>query len=71
VEGGGGLIGSLFDEGLVDKILIFISPKIIGGKNASTSVMGLGISRVDKALKVKDLKLKRIGEDILIEGYLK
>jgi diaminohydroxyphosphoribosylaminopyrimidine deaminase/5-amino-6-(5-phosphoribosylamino)uracil reductase len=71
VEGGGGLIGSLFDEGLVDKILIFISPKIIGGKNASTSVMGLGISRVDKALKVKDLKLKRIGEDILIEGCLK
>jgi diaminohydroxyphosphoribosylaminopyrimidine deaminase/5-amino-6-(5-phosphoribosylamino)uracil reductase len=69
VEGGGTLIGSLFDEGLVDKVLFFISPKIIGGKAATSSVMGEGISRIDKALKLKDVKLRRIGEDFLVEGY--
>ncbi|MFA5118889.1 MAG: bifunctional diaminohydroxyphosphoribosylaminopyrimidine deaminase/5-amino-6-(5-phosphoribosylamino)uracil reductase RibD [Candidatus Omnitrophota bacterium] len=71
VEGGGTLIGSLFDEGLVDKVLFFISPKIIGGKDAISSVMGQGISRVDKAIKLKQVKYRRIGEDILIEGYVR
>lgn len=71
VEGGGTLNGSLFDEGLVDKVLFFISPKIIGGKDAIGSVMGRGISRMDKAIKLKDLSLKRIGEDFLVEGYVK
>jgi len=71
VEGGGTLNGSLFDEGLVDKILFFISPKIIGGKDAIGAVMGGGISRIDQAIKVKEIKLKRIGEDFLIEGYVK
>jgi len=71
VEGGGMLIGSLFDEGLVDKVMFFISPKIIGGKEAIGSVMGRGVSRVERALKLKDVVLKRLGEDFLIEGYVK
>jgi diaminohydroxyphosphoribosylaminopyrimidine deaminase/5-amino-6-(5-phosphoribosylamino)uracil reductase len=68
VEGGGTLIGSLFDEGLVDKVLFFISPKIIGGKEAVSSVMGKGISRLDSAVVLKNLKLRRFKEDILVEG---
>ena len=71
VEGGGTLNGSLFDEGLVDKVLFFISPKIIGGKDAIGSVMGRGISRMEKAIKLKDVALKRLGEDFLVEGYIK
>jgi diaminohydroxyphosphoribosylaminopyrimidine deaminase/5-amino-6-(5-phosphoribosylamino)uracil reductase len=70
VEGGGNLIGSLFDEGLVDKVLFFISPKIIGGKEAISSVMGKGISHPDKAFRLKNVCLKHIGEDFLIEGYI-
>jgi diaminohydroxyphosphoribosylaminopyrimidine deaminase/5-amino-6-(5-phosphoribosylamino)uracil reductase len=71
VEGGGTLNGSLFDEGLIDKLIFFVSPKIIGGKEAISSVMGKGIARIDKAIKLKDVQLKRIGEDFLIEGYIK
>ena len=70
VEGGGTLIGSLFDEGLVDKMMFFISPKIIGGKEATSSVMGKGVARVDKAAKLKAVKIRRIGEDFLVEGHL-
>jgi len=70
VEGGGTLIGSLFDEGLVDKVMFFISPKIIGGKDAFSSVMGSGVSRIEKAIKLKDVHLRRIGQDFLIEGYV-
>ena len=63
--------GSLFDEGLLDKAIFFISPKIIGGKEAIGSVMGKGVTRIDKAIKLKNLQVKRIGEDLLIEGYIK
>ncbi|MFH1678208.1 MAG: bifunctional diaminohydroxyphosphoribosylaminopyrimidine deaminase/5-amino-6-(5-phosphoribosylamino)uracil reductase RibD, partial [Candidatus Omnitrophota bacterium] len=70
VEGGGALIGSLFDEGLVDKVLFFISLKIIGGKDAKSSVMGRGIAHPEKAFRLKDVRLRRIGEDLLVEGYL-
>ena len=71
VEGGGTLIGSLFDEGLVDKVLFFISPKIIGGKEAISSVMGKGIAHPDKAFRLKRVSLRRIGQDFLIEGYVR
>ncbi|MFA5089818.1 MAG: bifunctional diaminohydroxyphosphoribosylaminopyrimidine deaminase/5-amino-6-(5-phosphoribosylamino)uracil reductase RibD [Candidatus Omnitrophota bacterium] len=70
VEGGGTLIGTLFDEGLVDKVLFFISPKIIGGKTAISSVMGEGIKNIDRAVKLRDVKIKRIADDFLVEGYI-
>jgi len=71
VEGGGMLIGSLFDDGLVDKILFFISPKIIGGKESTSSVMGKGVERVEKALRLKETKLRRFGEDVLVVAYVR
>ncbi len=71
VEGGGTLIGSLFDERLVDKILFFISPKIIGGKDAISSVMGKGVRRIDQAIKLADVKFRRFGEELLVEAGIK
>jgi diaminohydroxyphosphoribosylaminopyrimidine deaminase/5-amino-6-(5-phosphoribosylamino)uracil reductase len=71
VEGGGTLIGSLFDERLVDRILFFISPKIIGGKDAVSSVMGSGAKRIDQAIKLSDLKIRRFGEDLLVSARVK
>ncbi len=71
VEGGGTLIGSLFDERLVDKILFFISPKIIGGKDSISSVMGEGVTRIDRAIKLRNIKFRRLGEDFLVEAYVK
>ncbi|TAM41827.1 bifunctional diaminohydroxyphosphoribosylaminopyrimidine deaminase/5-amino-6-(5-phosphoribosylamino)uracil reductase RibD [bacterium] len=71
VEGGGTLIGSLFDEKLVDRILFFISPKIIGGKDAISSVMGKGVRRVDQAIKLRGVKFRRFGEELLVEAEVK
>ncbi len=71
VEGGGTLIGSLFDEKLADKVLFFISPKIIGGKDAVSSVMGKGVKRVDQAIKLRDIKFKRFAEELLVQANIK
>jgi len=68
VEGGGTLIGSLFDERLVDRILFFISPKIIGGKDAVSSVMGRGVKRPDEAIKLVRMRTRRFAEDLLVEA---
>ena len=71
VEGGGTLIGSLFDQRLVDKVMFFLAPKIIGGRDAISSVMGEGVKLLKNALNIKELQIRMIGKDILIEGYIK
>lgn len=69
VEGGGTLLGSLFDLRLVDKVLAFISPIIIGGREAISPVGGRGVARVEGALRLRRVRLERFGEDVLISGY--
>jgi len=71
VEGGGNIIASLLREKLADKAYFFIAPKIIGGKDAVTSVEGSGIAKIKDAIKLRNASVKNIGEDVLIEGYLK
>ncbi len=68
VEGGGTLIGSLVDAKLIDKYLFFISPKIIGGKDAITSVEGSGVDKISQAASLKNIKYKKFDKDLLIEG---
>lgn len=70
IEGGGKTNASALFQDIVDKIYFFISPKIIGGEKALTPVEGKGISSLKKALKIKELKFKKIDSDILFEGYI-
>ena len=71
VEGGGILLGSLFDYGLVDKVVAFIAPIIIGGKEAKTAVSGNGVSKVVDSLKLERIKVEKFGEDLMVSGYVK
>ncbi|MBM3253316.1 MAG: bifunctional diaminohydroxyphosphoribosylaminopyrimidine deaminase/5-amino-6-(5-phosphoribosylamino)uracil reductase RibD [Candidatus Omnitrophica bacterium] len=71
VEGGGQTIASFFKEGLVDEVYFFIAPKIIGGKDAPTSVEGDGIRKLEAAISLKDIDIKHFGDDILIHGRIK
>lgn len=68
VEGGGGLVWSLIEGDLIDRFLFFIAPKIIGGKDAITAVEGIGVSRIRDALILKDIKIRRFANDLLIEA---
>lgn len=68
VEGGGELIAGLMEGCLVDKFLFFIAPKIIGGRNAPTSVEGIGAGRMKDAFMFGNIRLKRFGQDILVEA---
>ncbi|MCL0096997.1 bifunctional diaminohydroxyphosphoribosylaminopyrimidine deaminase/5-amino-6-(5-phosphoribosylamino)uracil reductase RibD [Dehalococcoidia bacterium] len=69
VEGGGLLLGSLFDLGLVDKVLVFIAPIIVGGREAITAVAGEGVTSMAEALRLKQIRIERVGDDIMVSGY--
>jgi len=68
VEGGGKVLGSLFDQRLVDKVLAFVSPVIIGGREAAC-VGGNGVDRMVEALRLSRVDIKIFGDDILVSGY--
>ena len=70
LEGGATLNYSALDAGVVDKVMAFVAPKLIGGQNAKTPVEGEGIAYVRNAVKLKDLDIKRFDEDILITGII-
>ncbi|MBL7197276.1 MAG: bifunctional diaminohydroxyphosphoribosylaminopyrimidine deaminase/5-amino-6-(5-phosphoribosylamino)uracil reductase RibD [Candidatus Omnitrophica bacterium] len=71
VEGGGRVAGSLLDKNLIDYVLFFISPKIIGGNDSISSIQGKGVNKVRDAQVLKTRKIERFGEDLLIEGAVR
>ncbi len=67
VEGGAEIHASMLDSGLVDKLQIYIAPKIIGGTNAKPVVGGKGVELVRDAYMFKNPVVTKLDEDILIE----
>ena len=70
VEGGSTLLGSLFDQNLVDKVLAFISPIIIGGDDAKSPIGGSGVEFISESLHLKKTEVSYSGNDILVTGYI-
>ena len=69
LEGGATLNYSAVESGIVDKVIAYIAPMIIGGEESKTPVAGVGISKLKDAIKLKNITFSKIGEDIKIEGY--
>ena len=70
VEGGGALLGSLFDAALVDKVVCFVAPAIIGGARAKVPVAGRGVDRMAEAIRLKRVTVGRLGDDVMVTGYV-
>lgn len=70
LEGGASLAWSALQSGIVSRVQAYIAPKLFGGADAKTPVGGIGFDTPDLALKLKNLRLTRLGEDLLIEGDL-
>jgi diaminohydroxyphosphoribosylaminopyrimidine deaminase/5-amino-6-(5-phosphoribosylamino)uracil reductase len=69
VEGGGRLETSFIERKLADKIVLTVSPKLIGGRKAPGFFEGEGTERVRAARKLKRLTLFRLRDDFILEGY--
>jgi diaminohydroxyphosphoribosylaminopyrimidine deaminase/5-amino-6-(5-phosphoribosylamino)uracil reductase len=68
LEGGPTLNAGALEERVVDRVLLFVAPKIIGGKEAPGMIGGKGVSRAKEALGMEVLRVRRIGTDVMIEG---
>lgn len=67
VEGGAELHASMLEAGLVNKLEVYIAPKIIGGTESKPIVGGRGVELVRDAYMFKNPKITMFGEDIKIE----
>jgi len=70
VEGGASLAGSFLDEKLADKVMFYLAPSLMGGREALGGIGGRGARFPRQGARLKDMTIKRIGGDILIEGRL-
>lgn len=71
VEGGGELAASCLQAGVVDKVLFFIAPKILGGRKGRPVVGGVDPENLSDAWNLENIAVKRFRNDILISGYVK
>ena len=68
VEGGGTLAGSLMDARLVNRVVAFVAPVIIGGDRAPSPVGGQGATLMSDALRLSGVRIERFGADVAVIG---
>ncbi len=71
VEGGGRLLGSLFDAGQIDEVHAFIAPKLAGGQAAATAVGGQGVEQMSQARWLTTPTVERLDDDVYVCGRLR
>ena len=71
LESGGTLNEALLKEGLVDEVMAFVAPKIVGGKASRTPVEGEGVEMMADAIELTDTTMETFGNDVMITGLVK
>jgi diaminohydroxyphosphoribosylaminopyrimidine deaminase/5-amino-6-(5-phosphoribosylamino)uracil reductase len=70
IEGGAEVNASALREGVVDRVLFFLAPKILGGRDAISAVGGESPTALREALPLQVTSVTQVGPDILVEGRL-
>jgi len=68
LEGGSVLNAAMLEEKLVSKVYTYISPKIIGGREAPSPISGKGSERIKDVSMLQTKKISQLGNDMLIES---
>jgi len=69
IEGGSAVQGSFFDAHMVDKIYAFLGNKVLGGKDALSSVSGIGVDGLDECMPLTYDSVELNDGNILITAY--
>ena len=70
IEGGGEVAAAALEERVVDKVIFFYAPKIIGGRDSVSSIGGIGAETIASSIRLDRVKVRRFGDDIAVEGYI-
>jgi diaminohydroxyphosphoribosylaminopyrimidine deaminase / 5-amino-6-(5-phosphoribosylamino)uracil reductase len=68
VEGGATLLGAFADAGCIDRVVAFVAPLVIGGRDAIPAVGGLGVQRIADALAFDESRFDAVGDDVVFRG---
>lgn len=71
LEGGAGLAWGFVRAGLLDEVMYFFAPKLIGGRDAPAMIGGQGFARMDQALLLERPAIRRLGDDLLLSARVK
>lgn len=71
LEGGAVLNHAFLKAGLIDRMMVFIAPKVIGGSDGKGIFAGQGVPLLDDAVQLEDIRIRRFEDDILVEGEVK
>lgn len=69
IEGGAHVAGAALESGIVDKVMFFIAPMLLGAGQAVLN--GAGVERLADAHRLRELQIERLGDDVMISGYLR
>ncbi len=71
IEGGAEVHASAIRAGIADKVVLFIAPTLMTGADSLCSIGGISPIRLDRAVRLKDITTRFIGEDLMLEGYIR
>jgi diaminohydroxyphosphoribosylaminopyrimidine deaminase/5-amino-6-(5-phosphoribosylamino)uracil reductase len=66
VEGGAGLFGAFFQQGLMDEVVVFVAPAVMGDDEAVPAVRGLRCGSLAAAKRLSLRDCRRLGDDVLL-----
>jgi diaminohydroxyphosphoribosylaminopyrimidine deaminase/5-amino-6-(5-phosphoribosylamino)uracil reductase len=70
IEGGAEINASALSEEIVDKVYLFMAPILMGGSSSPSAVGGPGVETLGQAVRLRDVRLERLDEDLLLEAYV-
>ncbi|MFS0575399.1 bifunctional diaminohydroxyphosphoribosylaminopyrimidine deaminase/5-amino-6-(5-phosphoribosylamino)uracil reductase RibD [Sporosarcina sp. 179-K 3D1 HS] len=71
LEGGGTIHAAFLENQLVDKVELYLAPKLVGGAQAPTFLEGRGVGLMRDAVDLENLRITQIGKDFKFTGYPK
>jgi diaminohydroxyphosphoribosylaminopyrimidine deaminase/5-amino-6-(5-phosphoribosylamino)uracil reductase len=68
LEGGAHLASAAFAAGLIDRMMLFIAPKLLAGRSPFGIFAGAGCDKMAQATALKDVRYEQVGDDLLLTG---
>jgi len=70
VEGGSEVLGAMLDARMADRLALFVAGRVLGGRGALPVFGGRGVGRLRDAVRIRDMSVRPVGQDFLVEGTL-
>ncbi|HEY6012060.1 MAG TPA: bifunctional diaminohydroxyphosphoribosylaminopyrimidine deaminase/5-amino-6-(5-phosphoribosylamino)uracil reductase RibD [Nitrospirota bacterium] len=71
IEGGAEIHASAIKAGIVDKVVLFVAPMLMTGRDSICSIGGISPTKLSRAVRLKDVTTRFVGRDLMIEGYIR